>query len=201
MSGLTGLRHPAAYAGGGEGSADARPAAGSDRKALPRILCRVRPPTGARRAARQPLRRATGRSATTAGAAAARHREPEGRRGEGKGARRVSAGGGAGQRPARRQERVLRGRGGDTCSRSPTRCTRSTTPSSMPASTVQVDDAFLPYHVREDGAADDATANTANGRSCASRRSTTRCAASRRSARAITSAGEAGTARTPSTCR
>ncbi len=66
---------------------------------------------------------------------------------------------------------------------------------------VQVDDAFLPYMHERMVPPLSEKRSTATGRSFASMRSTMRSAASRKSARAITSAGEAGTARTPSTCR
>ena len=56
-------------------------------------------------------------------------------------------------------------------------------------------------HARKNGAADDGGRSIAHGRRCASTPSTTRSRASRRSARAITSAGAAGTDRMPSTCR
>ena len=67
---------------------------------------------------------------------------------------------------------------------------------------LQVDDAVLHARVRLDPLARRlGRATTGAGRSCGSRRSTTRSRESRRSASATTSASAAGTARTPSTHR
>ena len=63
---------------------------------------------------------------------------------------------------------------------------------------LQVDDAYLALHLRGHGAAEDAEGLPQMGERCASRRSTTRSRDCRRSAPAITCAGEAGTGRTPS---
>ena len=65
---------------------------------------------------------------------------------------------------------------------------------------LQVDDAFLPY-MHERLVPPMSLAEYRAGRSCASRRLTGRCADCPRTGRATTSAGEAGTARTCSTCR
>ena len=64
---------------------------------------------------------------------------------------------------------------------------------------LQVDDAVLANMY--DHSSSRARTNTANGRSCASRRSTTRSTAFRRIASAITSASAAGTCRTSRTRR
>ena len=66
---------------------------------------------------------------------------------------------------------------------------------------VQIDDAFLPYMHEKMVPPMTHAQYRAMGADCASTRSITRSRASRRSARAITSAGEAGTDRMPSTCR
>ena len=130
----------------------------------------------------------------------ARHRHAEGGRRQGQRQRRVPAGGGAGERAARRQERALCRREGAAVRAR--RLPAPGIPGDRRCRALRADRRRLPaLHAREDGAADDARRSTAPGRSFASTRSTTRCAASRRSARAITSAGAAGTARTPSTCR
>ena len=113
--------------------------------------------------------------------------------------RRIPAGGRARERNARRKERTLQGREASSCSRSPTRCTRNTRRSPIPDSTCRSTTPSCPTCTRR-WCRRCRRRNTASGRSCASMRSIMRCAAFPRNARATTSAGEAGTGRTPSTC-
>ena len=145
------------------------------RRAIPRFYQRS---SATRRARRPRAWSAPARSPTRATRAPARHRQPQGRARGRERRRSVHAGDLAVQRRGLAPQRILQDRRGVSRSPSPTRCARNTRRSSTPASCCRstirgsspTTSASRPEH----------RGMPQLGASCASRRSTTRCATSRR---------------------